>query len=138
MRLIDADTLYDKVEQKYKASSGNVHSCHRDFLDMICDSKTVESEAGSDAVRNAQWVDRYGGKYINSLYECSLCEGEALCGGECLTQKLSDFCPHCGAMMEMPPEPAKLPPYAVLLSEAAREKDDSVTHWMPLPGLPEE
>ena len=51
-------------------------------------------------VRHARWVDRYGGKYINSLYECSLCEGEALYGDECLTQKLSDFCPHCGAMMD--------------------------------------
>lgn len=123
-RLIDANALYDKVEQKYKASSGDVHNCHRDFLDMICDSKTVESEECLDTVRHAQLVNRYGGKYINSLYECSLCEGEALYGDECLTQKLSDFCPHCGAMMEMPPESAKLPPYAVLPSEAARERKD--------------
>lgn len=26
-------------------------------------------------IGRVKWVDRYGGKYINSLYECSLCEG---------------------------------------------------------------
>lgn len=42
-RLIDANALYDKVEQKYKVSSGRMHSGYREFLDMICDAPTVDA-----------------------------------------------------------------------------------------------
>lgn len=42
-RLIDANALYDKVEQKYKVSSGSIHSGYREFLDMICDAPTVDA-----------------------------------------------------------------------------------------------
>ena len=56
--------------------------------------------------RKGEWVDRYGGKYANPLYECSRCGIPALyecvmdvLGHEKIVQKLTDFCPHCGAHM---------------------------------------
>ena len=55
------------------------------------------------SVRHAQWVDRYGGKYSNHLYECSACKGKGVWGGgdEHLDGwRLTAFCPHCGAKMD--------------------------------------
>ena len=57
-----------------------------------------------------RWEDRYGGKYANPFYECSVCkktiiptavykiEVDAL-GHEHIAQALTDFCPNCGADM---------------------------------------
>ena len=63
--------------------------------------------AGGHKVEQGEWVDRYGNKYDNHLYECSLCKKEALwdtVADELLSPKtiqvLSDYCPHCGAKMK--------------------------------------
>lgn len=40
-RLIDADRLYDKVEARYRQSSGEEHRTERSLLDAICDSPTI-------------------------------------------------------------------------------------------------
>lgn len=55
-RLIDANALYDKVEKKYKVSSGIVHSGYREVLDMICDAHTVDAV---EVVRckDCKWLD---------------------------------------------------------------------------------
>lgn len=53
-----------------------------------------------------EWVDRYGDKYANHLYECSECHNTALytvqrdcLGHEQIIQELSNWCPHCGVRM---------------------------------------
>ena len=43
MRLIDADAIYDKIEQRYRILSGLEHRCERDFLDFICYAPTVDA-----------------------------------------------------------------------------------------------
>lgn len=55
-----------------------------------------------------RWIDRYGGKYANPLYECSECKEAALYKSEYdmlfregFVQVLSNACPHCGAKMEV-------------------------------------
>ena len=35
-RYIDADWIYEKVENRYRVSSGIEHRCERDLLDLIC------------------------------------------------------------------------------------------------------
>lgn len=64
--------------------------------------------------REGLWEDRYGGKYANPLYECSRCGIPALyecvmnvLGHEKIVQKLTDFCPHCGADMRKPENDTK-------------------------------
>ena len=58
-------------------------------------------------VVHGRWVDRYGEKYANHLYECSECKKSALydfkvdeLGHEHAVQVLSDYCPNCGAKMD--------------------------------------
>ena len=58
-------------------------------------------------VVHGRWVDRYGGKYANPVYECSECKGKALykieidvLGKEWVVQALSATCPNCGARMD--------------------------------------
>lgn len=58
-------------------------------------------------IRHGCWVDRYGGKYDNQIYECSICRNKApyrceisLLGHGTWLQKLSDWCPACGAKMD--------------------------------------
>ena len=40
-RLIDADKIYNAVEQRYRISSGIEHRCEMDLLDLICKSPTI-------------------------------------------------------------------------------------------------
>lgn len=54
-----------------------------------------------------EWIDRYKGKFANSLYVCSICDGKSLLANhmnELLTptvkQILTPYCPHCGAKMK--------------------------------------
>lgn len=45
-RLIDADRLYDIIEQKYKFSSGDIHRTYSEVLDIICDAETIIEAEG--------------------------------------------------------------------------------------------
>jgi ribosomal protein L37AE/L43A len=61
-----------------------------------------------EPVKHGRWVDRYGEKYANRLYECSECKGKALYkievglwGKERIVQALSPSCPHCRAKMDL-------------------------------------
>ena len=58
-------------------------------------------------VKHGEWKDKYGGKYHNKLYVCSLCGEKALHGyymNELYQVKdrqvLTDYCPQCGAKMK--------------------------------------
>lgn len=60
-------------------------------------------------VLHASWVDRFGGKYANSHYECSNCKKSApykrerdVLGKVQWVQDFADlsyYCPNCGAKM---------------------------------------
>lgn len=41
-RYIDADWIYEKVENRYRVSSGIEHRCERDLLDLICQAPTAD------------------------------------------------------------------------------------------------
>lgn len=41
-RYIDADALYDAIENRYRVSSGIEHRCERELLDLICDAPTAD------------------------------------------------------------------------------------------------
>lgn len=104
-RLIDANDVMERADDV--AFMGYLaESRKHQFVDLI--SAIVSSAKTVDAVPvvRGQWVDRYGGKYDNQLFECSECKRKALCevkvddlGHEHIVQVLSDFCPHCGIDM---------------------------------------
>ena len=58
MRLIDADLLYDRVEARYRQSSGEEHRTERALLDAICDSPTI------DAI-TVEWLRKYQSRMTN-------------------------------------------------------------------------
>lgn len=67
--------------------------------DKIENGEFVEQKQG-------EWVDRYKNKYDNHLYECSICNQEALWKvgvnellSPTVTQALTPYCPHCNAKM---------------------------------------
>ena len=89
---------YDKV-------NGN-----RDFV-LGCESVIEYAEnlptADVAEVKHGYWKDRYGNKYYNHLYECSVCGKEALY--ECYKNELDQWkerqaltpaCPYCFAIMD--------------------------------------
>ena len=51
-RYIDADWIYQMVENRYRVSSGIEHRCERDLLDLICQAPTADvapkSEEGAE------------------------------------------------------------------------------------------
>ena len=63
--------------------------------------------AGYRKQSEGEWIDRYNGKYANSLYVCSVCDGRALLttslnelSTSTVKQILTPYCPHCGAKMK--------------------------------------
>lgn len=76
----------------------------RKWLELVFD---VVEEADVVEVKHGEWVDRYGGKYVNPKYECSECRKEAPYRPKLddllnwyHEQDLSDYCPNCGAKMD--------------------------------------
>ena len=76
---------------------------------LLAVRKAVENLPADDVepVRHGRWVDRYGWKYSNPLYECSECKEIALykrkkdcLGNDCFEQELSAACPRCRAKMD--------------------------------------
>ena len=101
-RLTDADELLSEFLRRYtereKIGKLVFVACEikQDFADMLQEFPTIEAEPE----KHGRWVDIYGGKYDNHLYECSECKGKALyyyAAG----QLLSDYCPHCGARIAL-------------------------------------
>ena len=72
VRLIDADFLYDKVESRYRVSSGIEHRGERDFLDLICAAPVIVPESLRPT---AHWISvpLYVDGKRKLLQWCSLC-----------------------------------------------------------------
>ena len=115
-RLIDANALLSKFKEHrdlyapsweaFKVSSISVKS-RVDEIDTCMADVINAPTVDAVEVVHGRWIDRYGGKYANPLYECSECkkkapykfEDDSLHIGLWL-QDLTDYCPNCGAKMD--------------------------------------
>ena len=114
-RLIDANSLKEKLQKRHDlfvnpwGGFSNLPSQYKARVDEIrnCIAEVVNAPT-VDAVPvvHGRWVDRYGGKYFNQVYDCSECKKSALfrndmdlLGNWKPVQYLSDYCPNCGADM---------------------------------------
>ena len=95
-KLIDADALK-------QSATGGVTSVGLLTIADIDNAPTVDATP----IIRGRWVDRYGEKYANHLYECSSCKEKALyefhrdvLGKDYAVQVLSAVCPYCGARMK--------------------------------------
>jgi DNA-directed RNA polymerase subunit RPC12/RpoP len=96
----------EHIEEKHELSESIYMSGHG--LDWK-DSDDIAEQLYHEGYRKhveGEWIDRYNGKYANSLYVCSLCGKRAPLdikanelGNEQMAQMLSQFCPNCGAKM---------------------------------------
>ena len=105
-RLIDAIAYYKelKEEMDYPGRSEEFMIAIDVAIADLADAPTIDAAP----VVHGRWVDRWGGKYANPHYECSECKKSALykCDYDVLAnglwlQDLSDYCPHCGAKMDL-------------------------------------
>lgn len=83
----------------YCKYDGEDDCSYRLLADVLLANGGVVREKG-------EWVDRYGGKYANPVYDCSKCGKSAprknrmdALGNWHVGQDLTDFCPNCGADM---------------------------------------
>lgn len=102
-----ANSLCSRCFHSYVCEQFNEHrdstaeyTCCHFYNDHFVDAADVKP------VKHGRWVDRYGGKYANPLYECSECKEAALkktnltaLDNWITAQVLSAYCPHCGADM---------------------------------------
>ncbi len=110
-RLIDANAFrefLEEIRQDYREedtlSSGFatclIETVQDEYLALAPTVDAVE-------VVHGRWEDVYGGKYQNKRFRCSVCKEKALFKfgqDELLSwheeQKLSHYCPNCGAKMD--------------------------------------
>lgn len=80
-RLIDANKLYNEIENNYKVTSGDIHKTQREFLDAICDQPTIDAEP----IRHGSWVSHKSGGVLCSVcgtsgavhwHRCPMCESK--------------------------------------------------------------
>ena len=115
-RLIDANGSYTLNATDNTGYSicfyGGTISVFDDFGRCVCELDAEDAPA-VDAVEvvHGRWIDRYGGKYANPLYECSACKNSIIptavykievdeLGHEHIVQALTNYCPNCGAKMD--------------------------------------
>lgn len=88
--------------------AGQQHDSYSTMMMYEIADEIIDAPAADVApVVHGRWVDRYGGKYANPLYECSECkrrapykfENDSLNIG-LWVQDLTDYCPNCGARMD--------------------------------------
>lgn len=103
VRLIDANALKERLKKlKAKADNKKYEQGLQDAIDcyfpqIIDDAPTVDVQS----VKHGQWIIDYAeGTNIYHAH-CSECGKEPTrnIGGDYYIDKLSDFCPNCGAMM---------------------------------------
>lgn len=105
MRLIDADALRADAIIRSGGTEIAFDNCYPfwQFSQAIAQAPIIEAAP----VVHGRWVDRYGGKYDNPVYDCSECKNAALgklkrdeLGTDRFVQELSGVCPHCGTRMD--------------------------------------
>ena len=102
MRLINGDDFIEKATKIFADDSMSATEKIGRIIIAATESPTIEAAP----VVHGRWVDRYGGKYANPVYDCSECKRKALykpetdeLGTERFVQELSDVCPNCGVKM---------------------------------------
>lgn len=97
---MDRDSICTKCGHKIVChlSDMYIHDCSN-FID---EKLKLKIQSGG----HGRWVDKWAGKYDNPWYICSVCSQPALLedykdelGTTHQRQKLSDYCPHCGVIM---------------------------------------
>lgn len=110
MRLIDADTLVDKLSDKAKEMLGIAEQCQGLAINYYTGAKYGFAKAAIIA-NGLPTIEPKRGKWIkdgvsSALYKCSACNdfctvaGWANCIPEEQMYKAFKFCPNCGAKME--------------------------------------
>lgn len=94
MRLIDADTLYDKAEERYKSASGSYRKIYRGFVDDVADAPTVDAAP----VVHGRWIK--ASVYGIPHYRCSVCSEYIELDWTANFEY--SYCPNCGAKMDLP------------------------------------
>lgn len=95
MRLIDADELYDKAEEKYKDSSGFYRPIYRGFVDDVASAPTVDAAPVVHGRWDTVFYERHStiASYSHICPKCKYFYRDTKFKGH-------DYCPGCGAKMD--------------------------------------
>ena len=113
MRLIDVDVFAAELKKRHENIMQDPEVIKRmkwcEAVHYGATTAIIEKMPTIEAtpVVHGRWVDRYGGKYANTIYDCSECGKAAFykhgideLGSDHFAQALSDVCPNCGAKMD--------------------------------------
>lgn len=99
-RLIDADALTDELIKGIEADTGK--SVQTTFTKSVCMilCKAIEQQPTIDAepVRHGKWIKADSQQYFRKHYPCFTCSE---CGYRKDSQKKWNYCPQCGARMDV-------------------------------------
>ena len=100
-RYIDADLIKGKLQNTIiNSQTAFINTVLIGLLDKA-PTEDVQK------IRHGKWIDKWNGNYANPTYICSICKESATLENyidELFTthqrQKLSSYCPSCGAKMD--------------------------------------
>lgn len=94
MRLIDADALYDKIEERYESTTQGMRRVGlRQALFDICNAPTI------DPVKHGKWLEQTS-VYPPGQYKCSVCGVGNNVNPEA-KPSCFQYCWYCGAKMDL-------------------------------------
>lgn len=107
-RYIDAEELCRRINECWETNDIDKGRVIQQVIDRVITPIVVGTPTADVVeVKHGCWKDRYGNKYDNHLYECSVCGEKALyevdvdeLGQSKIRQVLSNGCPNCLAKMD--------------------------------------
>ena len=95
MRPIDADILKETITENF------LNPYERNHIHDLID---IQPTADVQEVKHGKWIkDERERRDDGEIYDycCSLCKGQAVKGEYNNNDLFTDFCPHCGAKMDL-------------------------------------
>lgn len=97
MRLIDADELMKTIKNHHYLLTGHINSKDYGMFTVGIQQAIDEQPTVSTPVLHGKWI------YIEDMdIQCSVCGSYALTEGDYPQE--SNYCPHCGAKMDLEDE----------------------------------
>lgn len=99
-KYIEREAILDLLKNKYQDMSAMPASYYKGFQYALKTIERIKPAADVAPLRHGRWVYNEDYEEWAEKYVCSVCNRNALTDGD-YRHELTDYCPNCGAKMDM-------------------------------------